>query len=158
MNNRQQASAGRDRRRPTPYGKILVATDGSDCSMLAAAHAIYLAESLGARLYAVYAVDAPRAFHIGIHFREAMTELEASGAKAVAAVREMAEERGLECEEIVAEGSPHESIILTSERVDADLVILGSTGMTGLERALLGSVSRRVLLYSGRPVLLVREP
>jgi nucleotide-binding universal stress UspA family protein len=70
----------------------------------------------------------------------------------------MAERRGLACEEIVAEGSPHESISLVSNEIGADLMVVGSTGMTGLERVLIGSVSQKVLLYSERPVLLAREP
>ena len=39
-----------------------------------------------------------------------------------------------------------------------DLRVLGSPGMTSLERALIGSESQKVLLYSERPVLLIREP
>jgi nucleotide-binding universal stress UspA family protein len=58
----------------------------------------------------------------------------------------------------VSKGASHEIIILASNEIEADLVVLGSTGMTGLERALIGSVSQKVLLYSERPVLLVREP
>jgi len=80
------------------------------------------------------------------------------GRGAVSAVRKMAERRGLECEEIVAEGSPHESIILVSHEIGADLVVVGSTGVTGLERVLIGSVSQKVLLHSECPVLLVRGP
>jgi nucleotide-binding universal stress UspA family protein len=140
------------------YRRILVATDGSDCSTLAATHAVYLAETLGARLYALYSVDVQRAFHVGIHFGEGVVELEKFGHEAVGAVRVLAEERGLACEEIVAEGTPHRSIIRASDEIGADLIVLGSTGMTSLERALIGSESQKVLLYSERPVLLVREP
>jgi nucleotide-binding universal stress UspA family protein len=100
----------------------------------------------------------PRAFHVGIHFGEAVAELEQFGRGAVSDVRKMAERRGLECEEIVAEGPPHESIILVSNDIGADLVVVGSTGVTGLERVLIGSVSQKVLLHSERPVLLVRGP
>jgi nucleotide-binding universal stress UspA family protein len=158
MNYEQPGDFGQEEQVTALYGKILVATDGSDCSVRAAAHAVYLAESLGARLYALYAVDMPRAFHVGIHFGEAVAELEQFGRGAVSDVRKMAERRGLECEEIVAEGSPHESIILVSNEIGADLVVVGSTGVTGLERVLIGSVSQKVLLHSERPVLLVRGP
>jgi nucleotide-binding universal stress UspA family protein len=140
------------------YQRILVATDGSDCSVRAAAHAIYLAEALGARLYALYSVDVQRAFHVGIHFNEAVAELQKFGEEAVGAVREKAEERGIECEEILAEGAPHRSIIRVSNEIGADLIVIGSTGMTSLERALIGSESQKVLHFSERPVLLIREP
>jgi nucleotide-binding universal stress UspA family protein len=147
-----------EHRQTTRYRRILVATDGSECSMRAAAHALYLAETLGARLYVLYSVNVQRAFHLGIHFGEAVAELRRFGRDALDAVRRMAEERGLECEEILAEGVPHKTIIRVAEEIGADLIVLGSTGMTSLERALIGSESQKVLLYSERPVLLVREP
>lgn len=155
--NARQESVHPEISSTTRYRRILVATDGSDCSTLAATHAVYLAETLGARLYALYSVDVQRAFHVGIHFGEAVAELERFGHEAVGAVRVLAEKRGLACEEIVAAGAPHRSIIRTSDEIGADLIVLGSTGMTSLERALIGSESQKVLLYSERPVLLVRE-
>ncbi len=147
-----------EHRQTARYRRILVATDGSECSMRAAAHALYLAEALGARLYALYSVNVQRAFHMGIHFGEAVAELRRFGRDALDVVRQMAEEWGLECEEILAEDVPHKSIIRVAEEIGADLIVLGSTGMTSLERALIGSESQKVLLYSERPVLLVREP
>jgi hypothetical protein len=35
---------------------------------------------------------------------------------------------------------------------------MGSRGLTGLDRLLLGSVARNVLLHTGASVLIVREP
>ena len=156
--NREQDYWPEDRQ-TARYQRILVGTDGSECSMRAGAHAVYLAEVLGAHLYALYPVNVQRAFHMGIHFGEAVAELGRFGQDAIDAVREMAQERGLECEKILVEGVvPHKSIIRASDEIGADLIVLGSTGMTSLERALIGSESQKVLLYSERPVLLVHEP
>lgn len=140
------------------YSKILVATDGSACSALAGRHAIYLAEKLGAELFVLYAVDVARAFHLGIHYGEAVVELERFGKEATVRVREMAEKSGVRCEERVVSGRPHDAIIKASEEIGADLVVVGSTGMTSVERVLIGSESEKVLRYSKRPVLLVRDP
>jgi nucleotide-binding universal stress UspA family protein len=144
-------------RRTARYQRILVATDGSECSVRAAAHALYLAESLGARLFTLHSVNVQRAFHMGIHFGEAVTDLRRFGQNAIDTVREMAEERSLEFEEILVDGVLHRSIIRVSDEIGADLIVLGSTGMTSLERALIGSESQKVLLHSKRPVLLVHE-
>ena len=100
----------------TSYQRILVATDGSECSALAANHAMYLSETLGALPYALYSVDVQRAFHVGIHFGEAVAELKRFGREAVTAVREKAEERGVRCEEILTEGTPYKSIIRVRDR------------------------------------------
>jgi nucleotide-binding universal stress UspA family protein len=83
-------------RQTARYQRILVATDGSECSVRAAAHAVYLAEALGTRLYALYSVNVHRAFHMGIHYGEAVAELKRFGRSAIDAVGEMAQERGLE--------------------------------------------------------------
>lgn len=158
MDIRQESDGNQEISSKVRYQRILVATDGSDCSALATTHAVYLAETVRARLFALYSVDVQRTFHLGIHFGKAVAELERFGHETVGAVRALAEKRGLVCEEIVAEGAPHRSIIRVSDEIGADLIVLGSTGMTSLERALIGSESQKVLLYSERPVLLVREP
>jgi len=155
--NREHDDRPEDRR-TARYERILVATDGSECSERAATHAVYLAEALGARQYALYSVNVQRTFHMGIHFGEAVAELSRFGQNAIDAVREMAQERGLVCENILVDGVPHKSIIQVSDEIGADLIVLGSTGMTSVERALIGSESQKVLLYSERPVLLVHEP
>lgn len=159
MNEEEMTAHGAAAVRQTPeYRRILVGTDGSACSARAASHAIYLAQNLGAKLYVLYAVNVERAFHAGIHFGEAVAELEEFGKNAVGAVMAEAAEKGVECVEILLRGRPHRAIIEVSDEIGADLVIVGSTGMTALERTLLGSESERVLRHCKRPVLLVHEP
>ena len=155
--DRQESTPARTNGAPENYRRILVGTDGSGCSARAAAHAVYLARELGARLYVLYSVNVERAFHAGIHFGEAVGELERTGGEATAAVRTMAEAAGVGCEEILTTGRPHRAIIGASEEVDADLIVVGSTGMTSLERALIGSESEALMRLSKRPVLIVHE-
>lgn len=50
--------------------------------------------------------------------------------------------------------APHRAIIQASDEVDADL---GSTGMTSLERAVIGSESESLMRISKLPVLIVHE-
>ena len=53
-------------------------------------------------------------------------------------------------------GHPAEEIVHVAERMDADLVIVGSHGRTGIKRFLLGSVSDHVLEYAPCSVLIVK--
>jgi nucleotide-binding universal stress UspA family protein len=53
-------------------------------------------------------------------------------------------------------GHPAEEIVHVAERIDADLVIVGSHGRTGMKRFLLGSVSDHVLEYAPCSVLIVK--
>jgi nucleotide-binding universal stress UspA family protein len=47
-------------------------------------------------------------------------------------------------------------VCLCAKEVDADLIIIATHGYTGLDRALLGSVTERVARHAPCPVLIVR--
>lgn len=134
---------------------ILVATDGSEVSQRAADYAARLASSLGAKLFALYVVDEHLAFHGGIHYGEFVERLSEEGREATGKVRALAEEAGVECEELVVFGGPDRSILAAAEEVGADSIVLGAEGMSRLEHALIGSVSEEVLRYANRTVLVV---
>lgn len=55
-------------------------------------------------------------------------------------------------------GDPAEEIVRAAERMDADMIIMGSRGLGKLRSALLGSVAGGVLRHAPCPVLVVREP
>jgi nucleotide-binding universal stress UspA family protein len=61
--------------------------------------------------------------------------------------------RGVECR--VAVGVPSECILRAAR--DADLVVIGTTGRTGLRRLVIGSVAERVVRHAAAPVLSVRR-
>lgn len=64
--------------------------------------------------------------------------------------------RGLSVEiDVIEAEDPAEAIRAAAERIDADLVCMGTTGRTGLSAALLGSVAQAVLRSCRRPVMLV---
>jgi nucleotide-binding universal stress UspA family protein len=50
-----------------------------------------------------------------------------------------------------------ESIIAAAERVDADVIVVGSHARSGIERALMGSIAESVERHALRPVLIVRS-
>ncbi|GAB4259534.1 MAG: universal stress protein [Deferrisomatales bacterium] len=59
---------------------------------------------------------------------------------------------------VVREGHPVDVILREAQRVEADLVVMGSHGHTAVGEVLLGSTAHRVLQRSPAPVLLVRLP
>jgi len=58
----------------------------------------------------------------------------------------------------IAEGHAPEQIVHTAADLGCELIVMGSRGMTGLRRLLVGSVARAVLLHAKASVLIVREP
>lgn len=65
---------------------------------------------------------------------------------------------GLEVSTAVRSGDPAHEILRELEEWGADLLALGSRGLTGLDRLLLGSVARNVARHASRPVLVARAP
>lgn len=53
----------------------------------------------------------------------------------------------------VTVGKPHEEIARTAERLECDLIVMGSHGWTGANRMMLGSTTHRILRESSLPIL-----
>lgn len=58
----------------------------------------------------------------------------------------------------VESSDPAAAICQVAERLDADLICLGTHGRSGVSKALLGSVAQAVAVRCTRPVVLVHEP
>jgi len=56
----------------------------------------------------------------------------------------------------VEEGDPAAIIIDVSNKLDVDLIVLGSKGKSELGRYLIGSVANKVVQYAHKPVMVVR--
>ncbi len=66
--------------------------------------------------------------------------------------------RGRKVETLLVKGHAAEEILKTAKRIRADLVVVGSRGLTGLRRFLLGSVTHKVARHAPCSVLVVRQP
>ena len=134
---------------------VLVATDGSGASLRAGEYAVRLAGGLGAKLFVLCVIDEHLAFHSGVHYGEFVEMLHRDAREATGKVRDLADEAGVECEELVVLGRPERAILAVAEEVGADPVFLGSEGMSRLEHALVGSVAEDALRRAKRTVLVV---
>lgn len=67
---------------------------------------------------------------------------------------------GLEAEAMTRpqSGTIHETILGAADALDADAIVLGSRGLTGVRSMLLGSVSNAVVNHADRPILIVPSP
>ena len=70
--------------------------------------------------------------------------------------RDLLEAEGFSVETHAMRGTPHRRINGLADRVDADLVIVGSRGQSPLERRLIGSTARNVARTTARPLLVQR--
>ncbi|QFU82993.1 universal stress protein [Natronorubrum aibiense] len=146
------------------YERILVPTDGSKVAQFAVDTAVDLAEKYDAEIHALYIADTDAvAYGLGTEQVDriqqgdfaGMTELREDAEAATGYVTENAEAHGLSAIEHHAGGQPHRVIAHYAEDHDIDLIVMGSHGRSGVRRALLGSVTERVLRSTHTPVLVV---
>jgi nucleotide-binding universal stress UspA family protein len=89
--------------------------------------------------------------------RELIAEQELQAAERnVKKVKDAAEKEGVKADGLVLGGKPSEAIIETAKEKNADLIVLGSHGRTGVEKLLMGSVAERVIVLSSSAVLVVK--
>jgi nucleotide-binding universal stress UspA family protein len=148
----------------TMYKNLLIATDGSKLSAKAVAHAISLAQAVGAKLTVFYAApDYPMpAYADGVVYepvsRREYAKLAGEDAqKILDAVETKAEAAGVECVTAYAiAASPWEAILAASKKHKCDAIVMASHGRRGLSAVLLGSETQKVLTHSKLPVVVVR--
>ena len=141
------------------FKKIMVATDGSVCSRLAANKGIELARLSGGTVYAVYVVSTEYFSSMAVDFDwERMHEaLKKDGCKAVNYVKGIGELENVSVKSILLEGHPADELIRYAGENEMDIIVMGTLGKTGLDRLLLGSVAGNVVRHSKVPVMVVRE-
>jgi nucleotide-binding universal stress UspA family protein len=147
--------------------RLLVATDGSDCASV-------IPDLLGEwgafrGLPAVAASIAPMdspAYELMVSlYTLGSAPLDQQRTEQLEAHRRHAEsmaaaltEIGLEAEPVVRTGDIASELVKLAGEREADLVVTGSRCLHGVERWVLGSVARNVLMHSEASVLVVRQP
>jgi nucleotide-binding universal stress UspA family protein len=141
--------------------KILIATDGSASSAEAIDFGLELAAEESADVIFVHvapAVDvlpvagygfgggSPHAPHtIDTFDRSPLDDAERAAAR-----------DGIQASSELLSGNPADEIVAYADSEDADLIVVGSRGHGTIASILLGSVSRRILSESRRPVAVIR--
>ena len=90
-----------------------------------------------------------------LHREDAIAEL---GATALEHARAIAAEHGVEIEIVLVDDSPQDALAGIADARDARMIVVGAVGPGTLREAVLGSIARRVLTATTRPVLVVQEP
>src|SRR5437667_1678945 len=155
------------------FKKILVAQDGSESSQRAAQAALELAEKLKADLVVLHAISSPTSYyHSTIASPTGMSlpapsqhEIDAYyayGRKAamgiVGETESKAKKKGIHVKTEIPEAvsSVVETILNHATKENVDLIIVGTRGLGGFKKMLLGSVSSGIVPNAKCPVLVVR--
>ncbi|MBT8507099.1 hypothetical protein AZH53_01470 [Methanomicrobiaceae archaeon CYW5] len=145
---------------------ILVATDGSATSSAALDVAIDEAGVHRADLHVLCVVDSsipqstmagPQSDVLDVNYQIITDALTTEAEQVLEAASAAAETAGIRAHLHLEYGDPRRVIIATAEEMGADLIVIGSTGRTGLEALLLGSVSSSVVTHAKISTLVVRQ-
>ncbi len=139
-----------------PYERLLVPTDGSPAATRAAEHVVALAAELDATVHALSVVD-DTALGMDVRSTVASEETEQAAAEAVDGVVTTGEDHGVDVVRHVEHGAPVEAILDYIETNAVDAVGMGTTGRTGTDRILLGSVAEKTVRSAPVPVMTVAE-
>ena len=138
------------------YKKILVPTDGSEFAKKAQKHALFLAKVTGAEIVAVSVTE--NNFVNGLPLDDEVYQLNQ-------VLKERSEENlkefdklnedDLKITHIVKEGSPAKCILEVANEEDVDLIVMGSSGKSGFDRFIMGSVADKVVNSAKCAVLVI---
>jgi nucleotide-binding universal stress UspA family protein len=137
------------------YRRILVGYDGSKAARKAVETAVQLAAKHGAELY-VLAVSRPPEIGDDVETEAIIEGSRRHHRGLLAELRGELSKAGVRAHYEVVVGHPAEQIIYHADRHGVDLIVVGDRGRSKFARLLLGSVSRNVVHYADRPVLVVR--
>ena len=144
------------------YQNILVPVDGSETSFAAVAKAAELAKAFGSKITVVQVLTLDpyiAAEYITANQTNDLIErARASIVKTLEEAKQKFTEQGVEAETKLLEGQViAREISNAAKELNADLIVIGSHGRTGLKKLFLGSVAQSILSEGTTPVLIVRQ-
>ena len=141
--------------------KILLAVDGSKSSLDAVdclvAHADWYRDKPQVELVTVH-LPVPKLPRMGLVIGKGQIQryYDEEGAANLAKAKKKLDAAGVPYREKVLVGPVAESIVAHAEKVKADLIFVGTRGMTAAANALMGSVATKILHIATVPVMLVK--
>ncbi len=141
--------------------RIVCPTDFSVTARRAVDYAAEMARSFGAELVLLHVIpelNYPlRSFGMASSFPHLREELHTRAKESLEQLAS-AIPGGLTIRTELRDGESHEQILECAKTEQADLIVIGTHGHTGIKHALLGSTAEKIVRLSTCPVLTVRTP
>ncbi len=134
--------------------KILVAVDGSEFTDTIVDQAISMGRICNSVIVAISVI--PFFSDYISSAAQLEEELSKNTRKLLEKVKGRIEKENIGCETLVRiDEQPHEPIVQEARKRNVDLIVMGTRGMTGLKRVLMGSVAQKVIGHAPCPVMVV---
>jgi nucleotide-binding universal stress UspA family protein len=144
------------------FKTILFATDFSENSEYAFSYALAMARKYQSMLAIVHIINEPvdlRGFYVPhISFESLEEEIEEGARKMMEKFCRMHVSDHENYQTFIVPGIPYDEIIKKATELQADLIIMGTQGRSGLDHVLFGSTAEKVVRKSPVPVMTIRVP
>jgi nucleotide-binding universal stress UspA family protein len=143
------------------YKRILVPVDGGVTAAKGLSEAVKMAKGGRAKLLLLHVVEEYSAFsapEVGVDIGPLLEAMLSTGRTTLDRIERRVRGAGVRPETLMVEnvgGRVADEIVWQAKRWKADLIVIGTHGRRGLQRALMGSDAELVVRYSPVPVLLV---
>ncbi|NWF99060.1 MAG: universal stress protein [Nitrospirae bacterium] len=136
------------------WDNILIATDGSAYSEVAAMRAIEIARKYKSKIKILSVVDVTVEFMI--RAQEVYNSLVEKAKDITNDIKARAFSLGVGAEPVVRDGEVHRVILDVANEYKINMIVMGRLGKSGIKRLLMGSTTERVLGHTTCPVLIVK--
>ena len=141
------------------FKRLLLAVDGSANALRAARVAVNIAKKFVAELIVCHVIATPAYSSLQpTTLTEYFVSARDDGKKLVGKVLRMAEADNVTAHELIVENvfSVVEAIVKNAAGRNVDLIVIGTRGLTGFRKAVMGSISSGVVSHAQSSVLVVR--
>ena len=144
------------------YQHILVPVDGSAISLAAVKHAAQLATGFHSHLTLISLIAEDPFTGVDFHYsssimKEYFIQAQANAEQALTEAAAIAAQAGCKVQTKIMKGVVSaEGVTQSAHDLNADLIVMGSHGRTGLKKFILGSFAQDVLSQSELPVMIIK--
>ncbi len=142
------------------FHTVVVPVDFSDHSSAALDLAIELTRAAQGKIHLLHAYELPLGAipPYGVAVPPALLgQVRDAAARKLEKSAQRVEAAGVACETQVLHAAPADAIVEVASSIGADLIVMGTRGLTGFKHVLLGSVAERTVRTAPCPVLTIRS-
>lgn len=138
------------------FTSILLPFDGSEFSHRALLRAGELSKQDGSQVTVLYVIPRYEEM-IGFFRTESInSSMRREAEKVIGQAQKIAADAGIGIVAEIREGHAAEEIVKTAGERETDLIVMGTYGWRGVDKALMGDTTNRVIMHAQSPVLVVR--
>jgi len=147
-----------------PIRNILVALAGSGASFITFKYALYISKLLNAKLFAIYVIDEKTLtdllkanVFVQKEVEEYKKDLENQGNSFLERVKNLSQQKDVDCRAVLLKGSVHDEILNFAEKESIDLIIIGELKELFSRKDIFYQPEERILRDAKCPVIIVKN-